>query len=152
MSMSPHELHGDGPRLALVHGSWGDASSWQLVVDALADSFRVLVYDRRGHSPPGQGSVHEDAEDLGALLESLDLAPAHVAANSYRGNIALRLVAARPELFRSLSCHEPPLWDLLARPVARALVRDTGDREPPRGRTRDRPTRRGGPPHQAGDD
>jgi pimeloyl-ACP methyl ester carboxylesterase len=88
------------------------------VVPALAESFRVMVYDRRGHSrserPKTQGSVHEDADDLAALLESLDLAPAHVASSSYGGNVALRLAAARPELFRSLSCHEPPLWQLLA--------------------------------------
>jgi pimeloyl-ACP methyl ester carboxylesterase len=113
-----YELHGEGQPLALVHGSWGDGTNWQLVLPRLAKSFRVLVYDRRGHSrserPEGQGSVHEDADDLAALLESLELAPAHVVANSYGSNIALRLAAKRPELFRSLSCHEPPLWDLLA--------------------------------------
>ena len=113
-----YELHGEGQPLALVHGSWGDATNWQLVLPRLANSFRVLVYDRRGHSrserPEGQGSVHEDADDLAALLESLDVVPAHVVANSYGSNIALRLAAKRPELFRSLSCHEPPLWHLLA--------------------------------------
>jgi pimeloyl-ACP methyl ester carboxylesterase len=113
-----YEFHGEGEPLALVHGSWGDAVSWQLVLPQLAESLRVLVYDRRGHSrserPEGQGSVHEDADDLAALLESLEFAPAHVVANSYGGNVALRLAAKRPELFRSLSCHEPPLWDLVA--------------------------------------
>jgi hypothetical protein len=29
------------------------------------------------------------------------------------GNIALRLATRRSEVFRSLSCHEPPLWSLL---------------------------------------
>jgi pimeloyl-ACP methyl ester carboxylesterase len=113
-----YELHGDGDPLVLVHGSWVNASAWQLVVPALAESFRVLVYDRRGHSrserPDSQGSVHEDAADLAALLAALDLAPAHVVTNSYGGNIALRLAAKRHELFRSLSCHEPPLFELLA--------------------------------------
>ncbi|MGH2715923.1 MAG: alpha/beta fold hydrolase [Solirubrobacteraceae bacterium] len=113
-----HQLHGEGHPLALVHGSWGDATNWQFVLPRLAESFRVLVYDRRGHSrserPEGQGSVHEDGDDLAALLESLELAPAHVVANSFGSNIALRLAAKRPQLFRSLSCHEPPLWQLLA--------------------------------------
>ena len=31
----------------------------------------------------------------------------------FGGDIALRLAARRPEVFRSLSCHEPPLWSLL---------------------------------------
>jgi pimeloyl-ACP methyl ester carboxylesterase len=122
-----YELHGDGEPLALVHGSWGDATGWAFAVPALAESFRVLAYDRRGHSrserPDTQGSVDEDGDDLAALLEALDLAPAHVVTNSYGGNVALRLAARRPDLFRSLCCHEPPLLGLLAEdPEGRALA------------------------------
>jgi pimeloyl-ACP methyl ester carboxylesterase len=112
------ELHGGGDPLVLVHGSWTDATGWGLVVPDLAESFRVLVYDRRGHSrserPDTPGSVDEDGDDLAALVEALELAPAHVVTNSYGGNIALRLATRRPDIFRSLSCHEPPLWSLLA--------------------------------------
>lgn len=112
-----YELSGDGEPLVLVHGSWHDATAWQQVVPALAESFQVVVYDRRGHSrserPESQGSVDEDGEDLAALITALDCAPAHVATNSYGGNLALRLAVRRPELFRTLSCHEPPLWSLL---------------------------------------
>ena len=111
------EIHGGGEPLVLVHGSWVDATRWRLVVPGLAELFRVLAYDRRGHSrserPDAPGSVDEDGDDLAALLETLDLAPAHVVTNSYGGNIALRLATRRPEIFRSLSCHEPPLWSLL---------------------------------------
>jgi pimeloyl-ACP methyl ester carboxylesterase len=112
----------------MVHGSWVDATRWRLVVPGLAESFRVLVYDRRGHSrserPDAPGSVAEDGDDLAALLETLDLAPAHVVTSSYGGNIALRLAARRPEIFRSLSCHEPPLWSLLERdPESQEILR-----------------------------
>jgi pimeloyl-ACP methyl ester carboxylesterase len=112
-----YEIHGGGEPLVLVHGSWVDATRWRFVVPALAESFRVLVYDRRGHSrserPDSPGSVDEDGDDLAALLDTLDLAPAHVVTSSYGGNIALRLATRRPEILRSLSCHEPPLWSLL---------------------------------------
>jgi pimeloyl-ACP methyl ester carboxylesterase len=112
-----YELHGDGEPLALVHGSWGDATNWRFVIPGLAESFRVLTYDRRGHSrserPDTPGSVDEDGDDLAALLEALDLAPADVATSSWGGNIALRLATRRQDVFRSLSCHEPPLWSLL---------------------------------------
>ena len=112
-----YELHGSGEPLALVHGAWADATTWRFVVPGLAEKFRVLSYDRRGHSrserPATQGSVDEDSDDLAALLEALDLAPAHVVANSGGGNIALRLATRRPDLFRLLSCHEPALWGLL---------------------------------------
>jgi pimeloyl-ACP methyl ester carboxylesterase len=112
-----YEIHGGGEPVVLVHGSWVDATRWRFVVRGLAESFRVLVYDRRGHSrserPDAPGSVDEDGDDLAALLETVDLAPAHVVTNSYGGNIALRLATRCPEIFRSLCCHEPPLWSLL---------------------------------------
>ena len=127
-----YELHGDGEPVAMVHGSWVDSAVWGLVVPGLAESFKVLVYDRRGHSrserPAPAGSVDEDGDDLAALLEALDLAPAHVVTNSFGGNIALRLATRRPDLFRSLTCHEPPLWSLLEDdPESQAILQQGGD-------------------------
>ena len=123
-----YELHGSGEPLALVHGAWVDATAWRFVVPGLAQNFRVLSYDRRGHSrserPATQGSFDEDGDDLAALLEALELAPAHVVTNSGGGNIALRLATRRPDLFRSLSCHEPALWGLLeADPASQEILR-----------------------------
>lgn len=113
-----YELIGSGDPLVLVHGSWVDHNSWRFVVSDLTRSFQVLTYDRRGHSlserPVGQGSRREDEEDLAALIEALNLAPAHVAANSFGGSIALGLAARRPDLFRSLIVHEAPLMGLVA--------------------------------------
>ena len=106
-----------GDPLVLVHGSWGDRRNWAPVVPALSRSFRVLTYDRRGHSrserPGGQGNVREDVADLAALLDELGQSPAHVVGSSFGGCIVLRLAAARPELFHSLIVHEPPLFGLL---------------------------------------
>jgi pimeloyl-ACP methyl ester carboxylesterase len=123
-----YEIHGSGEPLVLVHGSWGDATRWRFVLPGLAESFQVVAYDRRGHSrserPDAPGSVDEDGDDLAALLETLGLAPAHVVTSSYGGNIALRLATRRPEIFRSLSCHEPPLWSLLdGDPERHAILR-----------------------------
>jgi pimeloyl-ACP methyl ester carboxylesterase len=112
-----YELEGSGEPLVLVHGSWQDATSWRLVIAGLAERFRVLAYDRRGYSRSRRtgtpSSVDKDGDDLAALLEALDLAPAHVVTNSYGGNIALRLATRRPDLFRSLCCHEPPLLSVV---------------------------------------
>lgn len=62
-----------GPPLVLVHGAWADQRDWELVVPHLAQRFRVLTYDRRGHSQSeaaaGPGSLDEDAADLAILLE-----------------------------------------------------------------------------------
>ena len=127
-----HEIHGAGDPLALVHGSWGDASRWDLVVPDLARTFRVLAYDRRGHSRServaGQGRVDEDGDDLAALLEHVRMVPAYVVATSWGANIALRLACRRPEVFRGLVCHEPPLFALLADdPDSTLVLQRTGE-------------------------
>lgn len=114
-----YELQGNrGIPLVLVHGSWDSRDDWSEVVSPLAGSYRVLAYDRRGHSrserPPGQGSVREDVADLAALIEHLGLAPAWVAGNSFGASISIRLACERPELMRGLIAHEPPLFSLLA--------------------------------------
>src|SRR5262249_41250776 len=112
------EVNGDvGDPMVLVHGSWADHQNWASVVPALSRRFRVLTYDRRGHTrserPVGQGSVREDAGDLAALLEELGHRPAHVVGNSFGASIVLRLAAERGDLFRSAIVHEPPLFGLL---------------------------------------
>lgn len=125
-----HLVAGDGKPLVLVHGSWSDHTSWLAVVPGLSRSFRVVAYDRRGHSaseaPPGQGSRRQDEDDLAGLIEGLGLAPAHVAANSFGASTSLGLATRRPELFRSLAVHEPPLMAIVAddpglRPTMAAL-------------------------------
>jgi pimeloyl-ACP methyl ester carboxylesterase len=113
-----YEIAGDsGPPLILSHGSWGDGRSWDAVVPGLAQSFRAVVWDRCGHGGsedrPGQGLRDRDSDDLGRLIEALGIAPAHVAGNSFGGSIALGLAARRPELFRSLAVHEPPVFGVL---------------------------------------
>jgi len=114
-----NEEAGEGQPLVLVHGSWADHTTWGMVVPELSRHFRVITYDRRGHSrstaPPGQGHVEEDVADLAELIQHLDAAPAHVAGNSFGASITLRLAASHPELCRSISAHEPPLLRLLER-------------------------------------
>lgn len=112
-----YEISGVGEvPLVLVHGSWGSHHSWDPVVPKFAESFRVLTYDRRGHSeserPSGQGSMREDAADLAALIEHLRLGPAWVAGNSFGASITLRLADERADLLRGIIAHEPPLFSL----------------------------------------
>jgi len=120
-----YERNGTGEvPLVLVHGSWDSHHDWDLVVPRLADAFRVLTYDRRGHSqserPTGQGSVREDVADLAALIEHLGLVPAWVVGNSFGASITLRLAGERSDLFRGLIAHEPPLFSLLGDDTALA--------------------------------
>ncbi|MHB8574638.1 MAG: alpha/beta fold hydrolase [Dehalococcoidia bacterium] len=124
--------HG-GPPLLLVHGSWGDHHNWDAVVPALAQQFTVVTYDRRGHSQSAgfahPATLDEHCADLVALVEQLDLAPAHIAGNSFGALLSVRVAAARPELFRSLVAHEPPLLGLLlGEPGSAPLLAGVGAR------------------------
>jgi pimeloyl-ACP methyl ester carboxylesterase len=114
-----YELSGTGEiPLVFVHGSWVSHHDWDLVVPGFAESFQILTHDRRGHSdserPTKPSSIRDDVNDLASLIENLGLAPAWVVGNSFGGSITLRLAGQRPDLFRGLIVHEPPLFSLLS--------------------------------------
>lgn len=117
---------GAGTPVVLVHGSWGSHHNWDSVVPGLAEHFRVVAYDRRGHSdsgrPSGQGHFSEDVADLAALIEQLGIAPAWVVGSSSGAAMTVKLAAARPEVLRGIVVHEPPIFGLLeaGSPEARA--------------------------------
>lgn len=110
------QQRGTGEPLVLVHGSWGSHKRWALVEEALAESFRVVTYDRRGHGHSEFGdpsaSRRDEENDLAALIEDLGAGPAHVIGNSFGGSVALGMASRRADLVRSVSVHEPPLADL----------------------------------------
>jgi len=102
---------GQGPTLVLVHGGWTDHRTWDFVVPHLSDSYRVVRYDRRGHSRSRWAEPvlrRQDEEDLAALIQRLG-APVHLVGNSYGASIALGLTGRWPELVISVAVHEPPL-------------------------------------------
>lgn len=114
-----YELDGIGDvPLVLVHGLWTSHHNWDLVAPRLAESFRVLTYDRRGYSqserPAGQISLRHDIADLAALIEHLELAPSWVVGSSAGLQIALRLACEHPDLVRGVAGHEPGFFSLIA--------------------------------------
>lgn len=113
-----YEINGKGgATVVLVHGAWSSHHNFDHVVSGLARSFKVIAYDRRGHSqsecPEGQGRMSEDVADLAALIKHLGIAPAWVAGTSSGANIALRVAGQRPELLRGVIAHEPGFFSLL---------------------------------------
>ena len=123
-----YETNGDGYPLLMVHGSWTDRSGWMFVIPGLAQSFRIITYDRRGHGDsekPGDGTRRDDEDDLAALIEALDIAPCHIAANSFGSSIALSMAARRSDLILSLVAHEPPLMGIVDDPDQVRLIEET---------------------------
>ncbi|PUB21550.1 pimeloyl-ACP methyl ester carboxylesterase [Promicromonospora sp. AC04] len=101
-----YERAGEGPLLVLVHGAADDSRIWQPQLAGLAEDFTVVAWDEPGAGrssdlPEGFGLAGY-ADGLAALLESLDLGPAHLAGISWGGTVALELYRRRPELVATL--------------------------------------------------
>jgi len=97
---------GDGPPLVFVHGAASDARMWQPQLAALADEFTVVAWDEpgagRSADVPADFRLADYAACLAALIEALDLGPAHVAGLSWGGTVALELYRLRSELVATL--------------------------------------------------
>jgi len=116
-----YRLSGDSGAtpVVFVHGSLGDLKSWSGQENPFAQIYRILVYSRRYHPPNPQANDDQTyspklhAEDLAALLLTLDIAPAHIVGSSYGAYTALQLARDHPQLVRSLVLAEPPIFSLL---------------------------------------
>lgn len=110
------EQAGDGPVLVFVHGMCGDARVWADQVDRLADRYRCITYDRRGHtrSPRTEAvdTVELHSDDLAGLIETLDLAPCVVVGSSGGARIVVDLLRRHPELIQGAVVSEPPIGAL----------------------------------------
>ncbi|HEY2748438.1 MAG TPA: alpha/beta hydrolase [Polyangia bacterium] len=93
--------------LLFIHGTGGDAASWDRVTPFLAERARVIAYDRRGFGRPH--AAH--AEDARAILDERAPGEAAIVVGASAGGIvALELAAQHPSRVRALVLVEPPLW------------------------------------------
>ena len=100
---------GEGPAVVLIHGLTSSADFWSDVgvVPRLAERFRTIALDCRGHGKSGK--PHDPAvygkqmvRDVVALMDFLDIEDAHLVGYSMGAEIALRLTVDYPERVRSL--------------------------------------------------
>ena len=101
-----YERVGEGPPLVFVHGAPADGRLWRPQLAALADEFTVVAWDEPGAGrssdrPAGFG-LADYADCLAALIQALELAPAHVAGLSWGGTVALELYRRHPGLVATL--------------------------------------------------
>lgn len=113
----------EGGRVVLMSNSlMSSYDMWDATVPALADRYRVLRYDTRGHgrssTPPGPYTIATLADDAAALLEALGVASAHFVGLSMGGMIGQQLGARYPAKVLSLALCDtasemPPrsLWE-----------------------------------------
>lgn len=99
--------HPDAPPIVLLHGGHQSAHSWDLVSLHLAQNYRVLALDQRGHgdsewSRDVNYSNHTMALDAGAFLDAMGLERPIVMGHSMGGRNSLLLTKENPSRLRAL--------------------------------------------------
>jgi 3-oxoadipate enol-lactonase len=102
--MIPHHVvtgPADAPPLVLSNSLGTTLAMWDPQADTLAEHFRLIRYDTRGHGgsdiPPGPYSIEDAGQDVIDLLDHLGVERAHVAGVSLGGMTTLWLGSHAPD-------------------------------------------------------
>ena len=92
---------GEGKPLLLLHGYTGASTDWAFCFDELANQYRLIIPDLRGHgrstNPSGEYRQRQAAHDAQALLDYLGIESFQGIGASGGGNILLHLAIHQPE-------------------------------------------------------
>jgi 3-oxoadipate enol-lactonase len=118
--MAACELHhvlagpADAPAIVLVGSLGSDLRMWDAQVGPLAERFRVVRFDTRGHGasavPPGPYSLADLGEDVLALLDRVGIASASICGVSLGGVIAMWCAIHAPERVERLAVCFSSAW------------------------------------------
>jgi 3-oxoadipate enol-lactonase len=96
-----HVVIGDGPPLVLANSLGSSLAMWDGQAAALAERFRLIRFDARGHGasgvPPGPYAIDDFGHDVLDLLDHLQIERATVAGISLGGMTAMWLGIHAPE-------------------------------------------------------
>jgi 3-oxoadipate enol-lactonase len=96
----------DRPPLVFSNSLGTDLRIWDAVAARLADRYRIVRYDKRGHglseAPPPPYALTDHVADLAGLMDHLGIARAAVVGLSVGGMIAQGLAALHPERVAAL--------------------------------------------------
>jgi pimeloyl-ACP methyl ester carboxylesterase len=115
------------PPILFLAGLSTARTTWARIVPAVADRYRVLRLDHRGHGDsahvPGTYTLEHYGADAAAFCEQVAGDRAVLVGHSLGGVVAAHLAQTRPELVRGALLEEPPLYrydpaDTTASPVA----------------------------------
>ena len=122
------ELGGAGPPLVVAHATGFHARCLRALADELADRFRVVGFDCRGHGHSGTPSLEPDedgqvpamgwgtfADDVIAVVDGLGLEGAAAFGHSCGGAVLLLAEQRRPGMFSGIYAYEaivapPAFW------------------------------------------
>ncbi|HTT91598.1 MAG TPA: alpha/beta hydrolase [Acidimicrobiales bacterium] len=102
-----------GRDIVLSHGVFANLEYFQPLVERLADRYRVVTYDLRGHGQSGAGpcSVRDHGGDLLALIGQLGLHRPFLVGVSYGAFVALDAASGTPSVAGGVVNIDGPLVD-----------------------------------------
>lgn len=101
-----YTAQGKGETILFLHGGLDTAANYERLCASLADAYRVVSVDRRGHGRTADTDAPFDytlmAAETRAFIAALDLGAVHLLGYSDGANIGLHLASAFPETVKSL--------------------------------------------------
>lgn len=95
---------GQGQPIVLIHGVGGTHAVWSAQFDDLSDRHRVVAFDFRGHGESAEGrsgySPELHADDIAAVLETLDLRDAVIVGHSLGGTALGQFCVDYPDILQ----------------------------------------------------
>ena len=132
-----YEEHGRGPAVLLTHGYGATATMWEPQIRGLTDSYRLIVWDIRGHgrsdSPedPSAYSVLACLADMAAILDACGVDRAVIGGLSLGGYLSLAFLLDYASYVRALMLFDTGpgyrnpegrnAWNAMAERYAQAL-------------------------------
>ena len=107
------ETFGDGPWLVFAHGLTGNRHITRRQMAPLADRYRIVIYDQRGHgdttpvTDPALYNLDRMAEDMTAVMDALGIDQAIVGGESMGAATTLRFAMRHLERVRALLLTAP---------------------------------------------
>lgn len=93
------------PPMVLLHGFMAHAHTWDLFAPALADEFRVLVVDQRGHGDSDPGPEYGPdlyVRDFEGFVKALGLPPFVLVGMSMGGRNSIVYTSRHPDMVKRL--------------------------------------------------
>jgi pimeloyl-ACP methyl ester carboxylesterase len=103
-----YEQTGSGTPVIFVHEYAGDCRSWEAQMRHFGQRYRAITYNARGYPPSDVPDVvsaysqHRAADDIGAVLDHLGIAKAHIVGLSMGGFATLHFGFRHPAKALSL--------------------------------------------------
>ena len=124
-----YEVGGEGEFVLLLHGALASADIMEAPATGLASGFRAARLDRRGcgrTTPPTDGPVplHEEADDILALLDWFSIEKTHFLAHDEGAEVALEFALRNPGRTGSLALMAPSLEGFSLSPEAAVVAAD----------------------------